>query len=424
VSRRAIRDGGTRVLGWGALPPPVHGSSIMNVVARDAIERAGVSHWVNAATGESDDMAELGSVSTRKLLATLGRMADFAFHATWWERRHTAYLSISTTPPALYRDLVIWSIAAVTSPRIVIHVHTGDLSGLRPDGLLAPLRRRLIRRSEFWVLGSVLVGQLQAFGATKVRVVANGVTCQSSHHHEGRTAQPPPAAVAERAAEGGALIGAGGGELTDAGGSERSVRADEGDVRVVFLSHHFRSKGVDVVAELAELLEDESFAWTFAGSVVEPDTEAMLRPLARLGPRYRRIETVDADVRCRLLHESDVFLLPSSYPHEASPLVVIEAMEHGVIPIVSSRGCMPEVVGRQDAVCDSTDEYAEALRLLAKERGELMRRSAEVTERWRESYSRESFERTIDTLLFRAAGEGRSGGRPDDEGRSCEGVPA
>jgi len=345
----------------------------MNVVVGEVIDRAGVAHWVNAATSESDDMAELGSVNARKLLATLGRMADYAVHATWWARRHTAYLSISTMPPALYRDLVIWTIGAVTSPRIVIHVHTGDLSGLRPDGVLAPLRRWLMRRSEFWVLGSVLVGQLQAFGATDVRVVPNGVTCESRHHREGRTAGPPAA---------------------------------EGDVRVVFLSHHFRSKGVDVVAELAEVLEDEPFAWTFAGSVVEPDTEAMLRPLGRLGPRYRRIEAVDADVRCRLLHQSDVFLLPSSYPHEASPLVLIEAMEHGVIPIVSSRGCMPEVVGRPDAVCNSTDEYAETLRLLAKDRGELLHRSAEVSSRWRESYSRESFERTIDTLLFPGAGGG------------------
>jgi glycosyltransferase involved in cell wall biosynthesis len=311
--------------------------------------------------------------------ATLGRMADYSVHAIGWAPRYTAYLSVAMTGPALYRDLVIWTVGAVTSRRMVVHVHRGELSGLTPHGLWAPLQRWLIRRSEFWVLGSALVAPLRAFGAVNVHVVHNGVTCASPHHGEGRLA-------VQTAAESGEL-GPGG---------------EEAGMSVVFLGHHFRSKGVDAAAEIVEMLRDEPFSWTFAGSVVEPDTEAMLRPLEHLGSRYRRIEAVDADVRCRLLHRSDVLLLPSH--NEGSPLVLIEAMEHGVVPIVSSRGCMPEMVGEVGAVCDTLDEYAEAIRLLAKDGGELAQRSAAATSRWRECYSRASFEHRVTDLLSGSAG--------------------
>jgi glycosyltransferase involved in cell wall biosynthesis len=350
----------------------------VNAVVAGVIDRLGQAHWVNAATS---DISELGLVNARKMLVTLERMADYMLHAIGWARGYTqgytAYLSIALTPPALYRDLMIWAITAVTSRRVVVHVHTADLSGLRPRGVSAPLQRWLNGRSEFWVLGPVLVAPLRGFGAVNVHVVENGVTCDSRYHAEGRSAAQTSMAVP----------------------SDPSFGCDGEDVRVVFLSHHFASKGVDLVAELAGVLEGESFAWAFAGSAVEPDTETMLRQLEHLSGRYERIEYVDADVRCRLLHRSDVLVLPSRYPHEASPLVLLEAMEHGVVPIVSSRGCMPGMVGQVGAVCDTLEEYAEALRLLEKDRGELGRRSADASARWRDNYSRASFEHRVTALL-------------------------
>lgn len=407
MTRLANRDSETRVLAWGALPPPVHGSAVVNDMVREVIDRVGDGHWVNAATG---DLSEIGRVKVRKLWATLGRLADYVVQAVRWAPGYTAYVSIAISGPtgvpaaALYRDLLIWTIAALTSRRIVIHVQAADLSGLRPRGPLAPLWRWLLRRSEFWVLGSVLVAPLRELGAVDIHVLQNGVTCESRYHGEGRqgahAARQAARAAAPEAARHAARAAAPEAALADSG--EPSSSTDGADVRVVFLSHHFRFKGVDVVAELADMLEDEPFAWAFAGSAVDPDIEALLKPLERLGGRYRRIEAVDADVRCRLLHRSDVFVLPSR--NEGVPLVLLEAMEHGVIPIVSPRGCMPEVVDDVGAVCETLEDYAEALRLLATDRGELAKRSEDTLVRWRERYSRAAFERRVAELLSGAAG--------------------
>ena len=62
------------------------------------------------------------------------------------------------------------------------------------------------------------------------------------------------------------------------------------------------------------------------------------------------------------------------------------------------------MVGEVGAVCDTLDEYAEAIRLLAKDGGELAQRSAAATSRWRECYSRASFEHRVTDLLSGSAG--------------------
>jgi glycosyltransferase involved in cell wall biosynthesis/GT2 family glycosyltransferase len=367
--------GPPRVLAWGALPPPVHGSSMVNTQVRDLLAEIGSVHWVNPATA---GMSELGRVTPRKALLSIKPMAEFVFRSVV-ARRSTVYISVATSGPALYRDLLVWLVASLRSGRVIVHVHSGDLEGLKPKGALGRLKRVLIGRSEFWVLGSVFVAQMLEAGAPAVMVVPNGVACGSSHHGEPRVA-----------------------------GRE--------EVRVVFLGHHFRTKGVDTIAELALALEGEPFIWAMAGSAIEADTEALLAPVVeRLGTdRFRRIEHLDGDVRCRLLHESDVLLMPSRYPNEASPLVLIEAMEHGVVPIVSSRGCMPEVIGETGSVADTVEDLAHELRLLAKDRTALRRRSAACEQRWQDLYSAAAFEERVARLFTgvtngpseRAVGEG------------------
>src|SRR5262249_14205351 len=59
-----------------------------------------------------------------------------------------------------------------------------------------------------------------------------------------------------------------------------------------------------------------------------------------LGPVY-------GDAKSQLFAGADLFVLPTYYGHEALPLVVIEAMMHGLAVVTTKIGALPEIVSDQ-----------------------------------------------------------------------------
>lgn len=64
---------------------------------------------------------------------------------------------------------------------------------------------------------------------------------------------------------------------------------------------------------------------------------AFPRKVRHLGPIYGQDKT-------QFFSEVTVFLFPTRYPNEAQPLVLLEALQHGVPLIVNAIGCIPELL--------------------------------------------------------------------------------
>lgn len=130
----------------------------------------------------------------------------------------------------------------------------------------------------------------------------------------------------------------------------RQVTRDFGTrrLRIGHLSNLSRQKGIGIVIECMRALRAHGIdveLW-LAGPAEDTDTRALvaaaqaefgdrLNYLGRLGP---------ADVR-RFYEDIDVFLFPTSYKHEAEPLVIIDAVSAGVPVIATGRGCIGYLLG-------------------------------------------------------------------------------
>ncbi len=149
--------------------------------------------------------------------------------------------------------------------------------------------------------------------------------------------------------------------------------AREGPVALVLLARLDPIKGFDLLLPtLARLRGD--FVLRIAGS--GPCEAALHRAVARLGleERVRFLGGVTGDAKWRLLHSSDVFVLPSH--HENFGLSVLEAMAAGLPVVVSDRVELKDVVGAAGAgiVVPRTEEaLAGALQRLIDD--PLLRRS-------------------------------------------------
>jgi hypothetical protein len=92
------------------------------------------------------------------------------------------------------------------------------------------------------------------------------------------------------------------------------------------------------------------------------------------------------------LDSHEVFLLVSD--HEGLPLSLLEAMGHGLVPVVSNLASgIPEVVDRECGILvepDKIDDYATGIIWLSKNRSVLAEMAQKATERVRRDYSVEA----------------------------------
>jgi len=301
------------VLIYGALPPPVNGQTVMLKILVDSLVDRGVRFdLVNLSTSENKRQ---GSFSPTRALGVL-RCLTAALR--YLPRSGVVYVPIAQSIWGTVRDLPLIAGARLLRKRIILHLHGGNYAHFYATR--GRMGRRILRaylRSAASVL--VLAEELRdqfAFDESvrhRTRVVANTVE------------QFPTAS------------GGGGGER----------------IRVLYLSNLTREKGYFSLLEAVDHLAARGLAdrceFVFAGRFQLSETEALpsIEAMERefdgfvagrtLGARVRRLGVVEGEAKERLLASSDLLILPSRFI-EGQPLVVIEALAHGLWVLSTRNG--------------------------------------------------------------------------------------
>ena len=257
--------------------------------------------------------------------------------------------SVSPSPLGHARDLLTVAPAFRGRPVVAV-VHRGDFDRLFRSPLTAATGRALVRRLRAVVfLTDGLAARCAPFvPASKRWVVPNTV--------DDAAVPAPPEVESARGARAGRLSGRSG-------------------VRLLYLSGMIPSKGYGDVLEALAVLRGRGVdaTATFAGRWPSPQAEAAFR--ARIdalgvGGAVRVLGGVSDRAAVRRLYlGADVFVLPTTYPVEAQPLTVLEALAAGTPVVVTRHAGLPEMVndGREGAFVDaaSPDPIADAVARLA-----------------------------------------------------------
>jgi glycosyltransferase involved in cell wall biosynthesis len=174
----------------------------------------------------------------------------------------------------------------------------------------------------------------------------------------------------------------------------RQVRSS-GTVRILYLGRLANElKRVHLFPEIAAGLEKTRtpFHWTIAGD--GPDRAALQNRMThlRLASHVQFVGVVNYAKIGALFGSHDIFLLVSDY--EGLPLSLLEAMGHGLVPVVSDlESGIREVVDASSGVLvpvEDVNGYARAIVHLHENRGELAAKSAHARDRVRTKFSVES----------------------------------
>lgn len=143
----------------------------------------------------------------------------------------------------------------------------------------------------------------------------------------------------------------------DASLADVPLRVDDDEPVLGHLSNLSRDKGIVETVDLAIALRDAGHPMRLliAGSPWDAVATAQIaRAVRELGPLFEHLGPVTGDAKVDFFGRITHFVFPTSYAHEAAPLVLYEAMAAGAVCATTRQGSIPEQVSGAPALLADT----------------------------------------------------------------------
>ena len=307
----------------GRFPPPLDGQALATARLADLLESQEASYTVariDVGAPEGEDLVTAARFG-------VGRVGHFLRNRSAVREALAAvptapvlWPALSPSPLGHARDLVTVAPSFAGRPVVGV-VHRGDFTRLFTSPWTRATGRRLARRlARVVFLTEGLSQQCAPWLSERRRVVIPNTIDDAAIP----TAQDVSAA--------------------------RERRHQRSGVRLLYLSGMIPSKGYPDVLEALAVLRRQGVAAeaTFAGRWPSSEAETHFRRrIEALGlGRFAHVRGGVSDrteIR-QLTLDADVFVLPTTYPVEAQPLTVIEALAAGTPVVVTRHAGLPEMV--------------------------------------------------------------------------------
>ncbi|MEO0558537.1 MAG: glycosyltransferase [Bacteroidota bacterium] len=307
----------------GRFPPPLDGQAVATARLATLIEEKAQVARVNVGTPEGSHVEAPGGLRFHRAAHALRLRARLRQALAALPEVPVLWPSISPSPLGHLRDRLTVVPAFTDRQSIVGVVHRGDFRTLFTSPLTRWSGRQIVER----LAAVVFLTEALSDACASWIPAAKRVVIPNTISHD----VIPDAATVQSKQQ------------------EWAVRPPGTPLHLLYLSAMIPSKGYEHVLSATALLRDRNVPvqTTFAGRW-ESDVAARA-----FSDRVRQLDLADCvDVRggvsrneAGALHLSaDVLILPTTYPVEAQPLVVIEAMAAGTPVIVTRHAGLPEMV--------------------------------------------------------------------------------
>jgi glycosyltransferase involved in cell wall biosynthesis len=361
----------------GPVPPPVHGAALITAALISRLRVSGASVCV-VDTGGTSPASRIRYHLTRTL-------AHARASKVLWSERHQvdkALYIAGAGGSGLWYQATVALFARILGYRIVFHHHSFSY----------------LRRRQLAMIALTFSAGMSAYHVTLCECMRRDLTRR--YRSVGRVLVCSNAGLLDRL-EAGPTVRA-----------RKRTRPTPAEPLVLgHLSNLSVEKGLEVVFETlrafvagtvpARLLLAGAPADPFTAKLVKDAQREFGRALVYRGPLERN--EVDA-----FLKQLDMFLFPSTYSHEAEPLVVLEAMRCGVPVIAFDVGCLSDLVSRGWAVPESVNFPQTAVRLADQMLRSPMREDLRIATEKKFAVRHEQGAKARDILLALLAGPHRT----------------
>lgn len=383
-----------RVLVVGPTPPPCHGVATFT---RDLLEHATDKHFelLHLDTSDRRDLTNLGKWDLTNIRLGLANTAQLLRRCV---RQEVAlvYIPISQNVPAFLRDALFILGARALRRRVVLHLHGGyfrNMYDAEGRGQVKAFFRATVRAALNSAAAVIVLADefRQIFKGLvpdeRLYVVENGV--------------PDPGAWELRTAD---------------RESESSNSESGGPETVLFMSTLTRTKGILELIKAIGLLRQSRLrqkvclkvAGTWQDEATRKEAEEFISREG-LGAHISFAGNVAGADKAAFLAGGEVFCLPTRYPYEGQPLVILEALAAGLPVLAANHGAIASTVpdgvaGKLISKDASPEMLAEALSGMLADKAALRQYARKARERYLERYTLEACHQRLFEVFEKALG--------------------
>lgn len=292
------------------LPPPVHGTSIVNnyVVSSKLILSKYQCQALALRFG--DNLEDIGKPSLKKaglLISTfvklIGKLIFF--------RPHLVYFTIAPSGAAFYRDFLYSIVIKISGCKLLLHIHgKGFEEGSKKSRLYRFVCRKFFPNTYCIHLSESLKNDVPVSNIRKRYVVPNGIPAVNTN----------------------------------------SIKREVNDniTHLLYISNYVQAKGVlDLIDAIEKVVHHNNrFHLRLVGKPFDLTVDYLNDYIRKkdlssfitvCGPQYDNAKFDE-------LRNADVFIFPTYYTNEAFPLVLLEAFDFGLPCITTTQGGIPDIV--------------------------------------------------------------------------------
>ncbi|WP_430972676.1 glycosyltransferase family 4 protein [Sunxiuqinia rutila] len=351
------------------IPPPVHGSSMVGKYIKESelINQAFVSRYVNLLA--SKEVRYSGKASLQKIVGVFILFYRLLKELIYY-KPDLCYLALTTTGFAFYRDVILVVLIRTFRVKRIFHLHNKGVVQHDKSWFNKKLYEFVFWDAEVILLSKFLYADVEAYVLPEnVHVCANGIP-----------------------------------EKT--GEAKLNRFSEAGLVKILFLSNLIETKGVYILLEACKILKEGDIQVSIdfiggEGDISAEQFEAKARELGLDTVRY--LGKKFGEEKNRAFKEADIFAFPTYYPNECFPLVLLEAMQHG-LPVVSTpEGGIADIV--EDSKTGflvpqrSAEQVATKLKFLIQNPDVRVSMGKAGRQRYEENFKLNTFERKLSQII-------------------------
>ena len=299
-----------RVLLFVKVPPPLTGATIINkqVVDSELLKEYFTVRSIQISY--SNEVSKLGKINLKKILIFIKLIYFLIFECVFYYPK-IIYFQLSPLGKAFYRDLLFIFIIKIFRIKILFHLHGKGIKRVSEKGTLKIIYKFAFSNSEVICLSQNLKSDISNVYNKEVHILNNGIPNYKNTFKE-----------------------------------RDFSKSNDLRINILFLSNLLVSKGIIDFLSVMRILDKKNIEFNafIVGAEgdmaekalnVEIDTYNLQKKVKYLGPKY------DIE-KHEIFEKSDILIYPTY--NDAFPLVLLEAMIHGLPIIASNEGAISEII--------------------------------------------------------------------------------